>query len=205
MDRNGNSWSCPLAQSSGTIFRGSTSQIFSSETNNNTWSRQKLSSMEKKMIENSIDSMRHRIDQIQQLPDVDDEPTVVISTDVYKNFDFDTASSKHLPIYSSKDAILEAIERHYATIIVGNTGCGKTTQVCIFKLLCSISFWSGISEFFVFFTGATNNSRRCTIEKQTVQHHHNTTTTYCGQTGCNRGICCYYFIYLFENIYLFAV
>lgn len=131
MDIDQNWWSRSTAQSNGTVFCGLASQINSNRTNNMTWSRPKLSSMEKEMIENSIDSMRQRIDQIQQLPDVEDERTDVKSTDVYKKFDFDTASSKHLPIYSSKKDILEAIERHYATIIVGNTGCGKTTQVCI--------------------------------------------------------------------------
>lgn len=145
MDRDRDWWSSTMAQSSGTVFRSSTSQIVSGETNNNTWSQPKLSSMAKELIENSIDSMRERIDQIQQLPDVKHEPTDGISTDVYKSFDFDTASSKHLPIYSSKDAILEAIKRHYATIIVGNTGCGKTTQVCILKLLSSISLRLGNS------------------------------------------------------------
>lgn len=135
MDRDRNRWNRPTAQSTETVFYGSASQINSSELNNTTLNRPKLSSFEKEMIENSIDSMRQRIDQIQQLPDVKDESTDVISTDVYKNFNFDTASSKHLPIYSSKNAILEAIEKHYATIIVGNTGCGKTTRVCILVIL----------------------------------------------------------------------
>lgn len=140
MDRDQNWWSRPTAQSSGTVFCGSASQIKSGETNNMAWSRQKLYPMEMEMIENSIDSMRQRIDQIQQLPDVGDESTNVINTDVYQKFDFDTASPlKHLPIYSSKRAILEAIEGHYATIIVGNTGCGKTTQVCILVPLYSQS------------------------------------------------------------------
>lgn len=131
MDRDRNWWSRPTAQSTGTIFCGSSSQINSSEMNDTARTRPKLSSLEMEMIENSIDSMRQRIDQIQQLSDIADKPTDLISTDVYKKFDFDTASSKHLPIYSSKEAILETIKRHYATIIVGNTGCGKTTQVCI--------------------------------------------------------------------------
>lgn len=124
------------------------------ERDQNWSSRPKLSLMEKELIENSIDSMRQRIDQIQQLPDVVEDKldrlTDVISTDVYKIFDFDTRSSKYLPIYSSEKAILEAIEKHYATIIVGNTGCGKTTQVCI----CDNN---GGPEFYNYFLGSTNS------------------------------------------------
>ncbi|CAG8812853.1 43026_t:CDS:10, partial [Gigaspora margarita] len=36
---------------------------------------------------------------------------------------------KRLPIYKSRDQILYLIEKYQTTIIVGHTGCGKTTQI----------------------------------------------------------------------------
>ncbi|KAK5642747.1 hypothetical protein RI129_008914 [Pyrocoelia pectoralis] len=39
-----------------------------------------------------------------------------------------------LPVYSMRAAIMEAINDHPVIIIRGNTGCGKTTQVCQFIL-----------------------------------------------------------------------
>ncbi|KAJ8934695.1 hypothetical protein NQ318_009570 [Aromia moschata] len=41
---------------------------------------------------------------------------------------------KSLPVYSMKGVIMEAINEHPVIIIRGNTGCGKTTQVCQFIL-----------------------------------------------------------------------
>lgn len=41
---------------------------------------------------------------------------------------------KSLPVYNMKAAIMEAINEHPVVIIRGNTGCGKTTQVCQFIL-----------------------------------------------------------------------
>lgn len=39
-----------------------------------------------------------------------------------------------LPVYNKKGEIMEAINEHPVIIIRGNTGCGKTTQVCQFIL-----------------------------------------------------------------------
>nr|XP_023019376.1 dosage compensation regulator isoform X1 [Leptinotarsa decemlineata] len=39
-----------------------------------------------------------------------------------------------LPVYSMKGVIMESINEHPVIIIRGNTGCGKTTQVCQFIL-----------------------------------------------------------------------
>lgn len=39
-----------------------------------------------------------------------------------------------LPVYAMKGQIMEAINEHPVIIIRGNTGCGKTTQVCQFIL-----------------------------------------------------------------------
>jgi len=37
--------------------------------------------------------------------------------------------TKNLPIYPYKNEILESIKRDQVTIISGDTGCGKSTQV----------------------------------------------------------------------------
>ncbi|KFD48115.1 hypothetical protein M514_10996 [Trichuris suis] len=39
-----------------------------------------------------------------------------------------------LPVFSSKEKILDAIHNNSATLIVGETGCGKTTQICQYIL-----------------------------------------------------------------------
>ncbi|KAK9882966.1 hypothetical protein WA026_001182 [Henosepilachna vigintioctopunctata] len=41
---------------------------------------------------------------------------------------------EQLPVFGMKGAIMEAINEHPVIIIRGNTGCGKTTQVCQFIL-----------------------------------------------------------------------
>lgn len=46
----------------------------------------------------------------------------------------------HLPVYAMKQKILDAINENPVVIIRGNTGCGKTTQVCIIlKYLCLLT------------------------------------------------------------------
>lgn len=46
---------------------------------------------------------------------------------------------KSLPTYAMKKEILKAIRDHKVTMIVGGTGCGKTTQVVLKKkcFLCA--------------------------------------------------------------------
>ncbi|CDW53630.1 dosage compensation regulator [Trichuris trichiura] len=39
-----------------------------------------------------------------------------------------------LPVFSSKEKILDAVNNNSATLVVGETGCGKTTQVCQYIL-----------------------------------------------------------------------
>jgi HrpA-like RNA helicase len=38
-------------------------------------------------------------------------------------------STSYLPIYSYREAILQSVREHSTTIIVGETGCGKSTQL----------------------------------------------------------------------------
>lgn len=39
------------------------------------------------------------------------------------------AQRKALPIYRHRNSVLFALEKHRTVVIVGETGCGKTTQV----------------------------------------------------------------------------
>ena len=45
------------------------------------------------------------------------------------NNNYNNINSKQLPIYKVKDQIINTINNNRVTIITGNTGCGKTTQV----------------------------------------------------------------------------
>lgn len=56
------------------------------------------------------------------------------STEIYKNYDFKHKSKVELPIFSSKERILNLIEDNSVIILQGETGCGKTTQVPQFIL-----------------------------------------------------------------------
>lgn len=40
-----------------------------------------------------------------------------------------TSTNRRLPIYNQKEEIVDAIRKNPVVIIVGSTGCGKTTQV----------------------------------------------------------------------------
>ena len=46
-----------------------------------------------------------------------------------------------LPIFEYKDKILESLTKHQTTIVVGETGCGKTTQLAQFI----IDDWKGVN------------------------------------------------------------
>lgn len=38
-------------------------------------------------------------------------------------------TSSKLPIWNYKDTILELIRKNFVTLIIGDTGCGKSTQI----------------------------------------------------------------------------
>lgn len=48
-----------------------------------------------------------------------------------------------LPVYNSRGQIMEAVNEHPVIVIRGNTGCGKTTQICQYILEDYISSGSG--------------------------------------------------------------
>ena len=41
---------------------------------------------------------------------------------------------KSLPIWAAKQELLDAIAAHNVLLVVGDTGCGKSTQVCLVAL-----------------------------------------------------------------------
>ncbi|CAN0495450.1 unnamed protein product, partial [Laminaria digitata] len=44
---------------------------------------------------------------------------------------------KSLPIYRHRNSVLFALQKHRTVVIVGETGCGKTTQVSLRMLRAS--------------------------------------------------------------------
>lgn len=42
---------------------------------------------------------------------------------------------RRLPAFRKRAEILEAIRKHKVTLVIGGTGCGKTTQVCFKKTI----------------------------------------------------------------------
>lgn len=50
-----------------------------------------------------------------------------------------SARRKLLPIYHARDEILEGLKKSPIILIVGSTGCGKSTQVCICRAVCAVA------------------------------------------------------------------
>lgn len=59
-----------------------------------------------------------------------DLPGVRTDEEYYKKYRFDLNRNKNLPIYEQREDILTAIRENPVVILKGETGCGKTTQVC---------------------------------------------------------------------------
>ncbi|KAL1752961.1 P-loop containing nucleoside triphosphate hydrolase protein [Schizophyllum commune] len=56
------------------------------------------------------------------------EGNVIQSAPAYASLSIQ-AQREHLPIYKHRDKLLYCVEKHGVTIVVGQTGCGKTTQL----------------------------------------------------------------------------
>lgn len=56
----------------------------------------------------------------------------VDKNDVYDRYHFDLERNKSLPIHDYKDEIVASIKKNPVTILEGDIGCGKTTQVCYY-------------------------------------------------------------------------
>lgn len=72
--------------------------------------------------------------------DTDDEeenmqelPSVRSDEAYYEKYRFDLNRNKNLPIYAQREQIMEAIRENPVVILKGETGCGKTTQVCTYS------------------------------------------------------------------------
>lgn len=52
--------------------------------------------------------------------------------DVYNRYDFNR-NLPDLPIVGMRDRILNLIEKNPIIVLEGATGCGKTTQVCVWR------------------------------------------------------------------------
>uniref|UniRef100_A0A5S6QX75 RNA helicase n=1 Tax=Trichuris muris TaxID=70415 RepID=A0A5S6QX75_TRIMR len=57
-----------------------------------------------------------------------------IAREAVANFKLMQNTRKELPVFASKEKILDAVRYNSVTLIVGETGCGKTTQVCQYVL-----------------------------------------------------------------------
>lgn len=55
---------------------------------------------------------------------------LTIDDGVYDRYNFDLERDNTLPIHDAKDEILDTIRKNPVVILEGDTGCGKTTQVC---------------------------------------------------------------------------
>lgn len=108
----------------------------------------RLTAGDKAILVDDIECMRQKIEDAMKSQEIADEPEIVTKKynarsddikdddidEVYTRFKFDKYSSQELPIYSSKRSILDKIEKWSSLVIVGNTGCGKTTQVNYFHM-----------------------------------------------------------------------
>ncbi|KAM8704172.1 hypothetical protein ACLKA7_008724 [Drosophila subpalustris] len=63
--------------------------------------------------------------------EMEELPRVRSDEEYYKKYRFDLNRNRNLPIYSQREEIVTAIRDNPVVILKGETGCGKTTQVCI--------------------------------------------------------------------------
>lgn len=64
----------------------------------------------------------------------DDDYEVTVDEELYNNFSFETDLNPRLPIEDYKNEIVSTIETNQVTIIQGETGSGKSTQVAQYLL-----------------------------------------------------------------------
>lgn len=63
-------------------------------------------------------------DEVEELPGLRSDEAF------YNKHHFDLNRNKNLPIYAKREEIVTAIKDNPVVILKGETGCGKTTQVC---------------------------------------------------------------------------
>lgn len=50
-----------------------------------------------------------------------------------------------LPAWRERQNVVDAVSSHRVVVLTGETGCGKTTQVCTFSKLCTSTAWQYLS------------------------------------------------------------
>lgn len=63
--------------------------------------------------------------------DMDEFSRVRSDEEYYAKYHFDLNRNRNLPIFAQREEIMTAINDNPVVILKGETGCGKTTQVCI--------------------------------------------------------------------------
>lgn len=121
-----------IARSS--MFGGSTSDVFFSNFNKEQKNRAHLSYNDTYAhIETDIEDIRKTLDDSiigKNLREIDDTHLhAEDDKELYEKYDFRKTNSLDLPIYASKEEILSKLKEFSTIIIVGSTGCGKSTQV----------------------------------------------------------------------------
>lgn len=91
----------------------------------------RLQASEKEALEDDVDTSRRKLKQNLESVGQSTENAEAHNDEVYERHKFDrrTQNAMQLPIYASKNEILENIAKCPAVVIEGSTGCGKSTQV----------------------------------------------------------------------------
>lgn len=142
----------------------------------------KLTGDVKETLEEDIECMREMMKKNMMVNNVVTDASDGAIDDVHVRYNLKKShSSRKLPIYESKQQILEALEKNSALVITGNTGCGKTTQVSLFYLETSVrrSKLKLLSPLNGIDLGTANDHRRCIFKEEALQHCRNTTTSNC--------------------------
>lgn len=115
------------------IFCGSTSGIFSLQSNIKRDNKSKLTFDDENVLQWEIEGIRKRLDEAIKFKESEVfNENAMGRADFNKSYEMYKTNSPSpllLPIHSSKQSILNKIEDYSSIIIVGNTGCGKSTQV----------------------------------------------------------------------------
>lgn len=97
--------------------------------------RSTLNHEDKKNLQFMVEEMREKMEIGIKIRDSEEQnfPSVEVD-EVFAKYRFDKSSSTELPIHSVKQKIMKTIENNSSVVIIGNTGCGKSTQVPQFIL-----------------------------------------------------------------------
>lgn len=97
-------------------------------------SQPRLTDIDADILEDDIEQMRNNLEialkmKKNQEPQVDNDAPIENDFDnVYNTFKFNHYPLNILPIHSVEQEIMRKLQHHTSIVIVGNTGCGKSTQ-----------------------------------------------------------------------------